>query len=135
MSSGDTRKGFTQARFNDDAFSFVATEVILVSAIAGLAMSNWYVFGGLLIGMLICINIPVINMIMSFSLSLLWSLVVGRLLGGEKIEHLSSISELFDYPSSLVVGGLVFLISLGMHVGAIEYGRDLVDSEDRNFND
>lgn len=135
MSSGDTRKGFTQARFNDDAFAWVATEIFLVSAIAGWETRNWYVFGGLFFGMLICMYIPVINMIMSFSLSLLSGFVVGVLLGGEKIMRLSSISELFDYPSSLVVGGLVFLISLGMHVGAIEYGRDLVDSEDRNFND
>jgi len=136
MSSGDVRKGFTQAQFNDDAFSFIAIEILLVSAIVGWeAGKNWYVFGGLFIGLLICMYIPVINMIMSFSLSLLWGLAVGRLLGGEQIEHLSSISELLDYPSSLVVGGLVFLMTLGAHGGAIEYGRDLADSEDRDFND
>ena len=142
MSSGDTRKGFTQANFNSDAFNIVAAEILFISVAVGYAMSSWYVFGGLLVGMIIALMIPVINILMLILMSILWSFVAGILMlafyydldtENNSFSNITSIYDMFSYPGCVVVAGLVFVMSVGAHLGAIEYGKDLTDDKDRNI--
>ena len=58
MTIGNTRKGFTQAQFNDSASSLLMGEIVVISALLGWANSSWYVFGGLFIGLIILFFIP-----------------------------------------------------------------------------
>ena len=142
MSSGDTRKGFTQANFNSDAFGIVAAEILLISVLVGYWMSSWYVFGGILVGMIIALMIPVINILMLIVMSILWSFVAGILMlafyydldiENNSFSNITSISDIFSYPGCVVVAGLVFVMSVGVHLGSIEYGKDLTDDKDRNI--
>jgi len=53
------------------------------------------------------------------------------------IENLADMGDLlggiFSTPASIVVGGILFLSGLGLHLGAIEWTRDISDTEDRNI--
>ena len=43
MSIGNTRKGFTQATFNDDASNILIGEILITSIIGGVYFESWYV--------------------------------------------------------------------------------------------
>ena len=146
MAVGSTRKGVTQAKFNDDASNFVFAEIGILSGVVGYYYSDWYIFGGMLVGLIICLYIPIINIFMGLGLSVLWALVGAAITcffqdiniqNPTDIFDLTDIYEflavLFSTPASQIIGGILFLSSLGMHLATIEWTRDLTDSEDRNF--
>ena len=83
MSIGNTRKGFTQAQFNDSASSLLMGEIVVISALLGWANSSWYVFGGLFIGLIILFFIPVINIILTIIFSVAWGYILRVLSGYE----------------------------------------------------
>jgi len=64
MSVGSTRKGVIQAKFNEDASNIIYGEVFIPSSVIGLYYSNWYIFGGMIIGLIVCMFVPVINILM-----------------------------------------------------------------------
>ena len=139
MSIGNVRKGVTQSSFNEGAANAVIVEIILLSSALGYFFGNWYVFGGLLIGLGIAFMIPILNIILALIFALSWG-VIGATLG-KPFQNLESIKDvsidlilsLFSTPASQVLGGFLFLSGLGLHLSFIEYERDLTDSEDRNF--
>ena len=176
MSVGSTRKGVTQAKFNEDASNVIYAEILIISGIMGFSFSSWYVLGSMLIGLIICLNIPILNIIMSLFLSVLWApvgAVITRAFQGvnfgdvtgpwgflleiliiigkafeEILKEFNRIQEIsinnasdilnllvgiFSTPASVVVGIILFLCGLGYHLAAIEWSRDITDSEDRNF--
>ena len=161
MSIGNVRKGVTQSSFNEGAANAVIVEIILLSSALGYSFGNWYVFGGLLIGLGIAFMIPILNIILALIFALSWG-VIGATLG-KPFQNLESIKDvsidlilssfsiltsqiksiedvsidlilsLFSTPASQVLGGFLFLSGLGLHLAFIEYERDLTDDEDRNF--
>ena len=140
MSIGNTRKGFTQAQFNDSASSLLMGEIVVISALLGWANSSWYVFGGLFIGLIILFFIPVINIILTIIFSVAWAIIGAGICCYFEDVSLSDTSSpgdlfltLFSVPSSQVVGAILLLISLGLHFAGIEWIRDLSDPEDRNI--
>jgi len=146
MTVGSTRKGVTQARFNDDASNFVFAEIAILSGVVGYHYGNWYIFGGMLIGLIICLYIPIINIFMGLSLSVLWGVIgagITCFFQDINIQNPTDIFEfkdifeflvvLFSTPASQIIGGILFLSSLGAHLATIEWTRDLTDPEDRNF--
>jgi hypothetical protein len=146
MSVGFTRKGVTQARFNDDASNFVFAEIGILSGVVGYHYGDWYIFGGMLVGLIICLYIPIINIFMGLGLSVLWGLIGAAItcfFQDINIQNPTDIFEftdiyeylvvLFSTPASQIIGGILFLSSLGMHLATIEWTRDVADSEDRNF--
>ena len=74
MSVGSTRKGFTQAKFNDEVSNVIFGEIFILSGAVGFYYSNWYIFGGMIIGLIVCMFIPIINIIMGVVLSCLWAI-------------------------------------------------------------
>ena len=161
MSIGNVRKGVTQSSFNEGAANAVIVEIILLSSALGYFFGNWYVFGGLLIGLGIAFMIPILNIILALIFSLSWG-IIGSIIG-KPFQNLESIKDvsidlilssfsiltsqiksiedvsidlilsLFSTPASQVLGGFLFLSGLGLHLAFIEYERDLTDDEDRNF--
>ena len=161
MSIGNVRKGVTQASFNEEASFVFFAEILLLSSALGYSFGNWYVFGGLLIGLGIAFMIPILNIILALIFALSWG-VIGATLG-KPFQNLESIKDvsidlilssfsiltsqvnsiedisidlilsLFSTPASQVVGVILFLSGLGLHLSFIEYERDLTDDEDRNF--
>ncbi len=140
MSIGNTRKGFTQAQFNDSASSLLMGEIVVISALLGWANSSWYVFGGLFIGLIILFFIPVINIILTIIFSVAWAFIGAAIccyFEDVSLSDTSSLDDLFltlfSVPSSQVVGAILLLISLGIHFAGIEWIRDVSDPEDRNI--
>jgi len=141
MSIGNTRKGFTQATFNEEAANVLMGEILIVSIIGGVFFESWYVFGGILVGLLILVGIPKINIILSIFLSLCWALIGAWIAcyyqdinpNLETKISIDLVTLLFSTPASQIVGGLLFLCGLGMHMAGIEWVRDVSDTEDRNI--
>ena len=44
MSTGNVRKGVTQASFNEEAAGALFVEILLLSSALGYFIGNWYVF-------------------------------------------------------------------------------------------
>ena len=145
MSVGSVRKGITQAKFNEDASTIIHGEILILSVIFGVIFSSWYVFGAMLLGMIICLFIPIINILMGVCFSVLWALISAVIASYFQDINLDDvtviwdiftvigISTIFSTPASQIVGSLFFLSGLGLHLGAIEWTRDLTDTEDRNL--
>jgi len=141
MSIGNTRKGFTQATFNDDASNVLIGEILISSIVGGVFFESWYVFGGVLVGLMILFFIPVINIILAIVFSLLWAVIGAGIacyfqdinLNLETNISIDLVTVLFSTPASQIVGGILFLSGLGMHMAGIEWVRDVSDTEDRNI--
>lgn len=141
MGVGATRKGVTQARFNDEAANIIFGEIFILSVVVGIYFNNWYIFGGMIIGFVVCMFIPVINILMGIVLSTSWALIgaaVVCFLKDIDIPDPSNALEFLDLvlnnPASQVVAGIIFLSSLGAHLSTIEWIRDNTDSEERNLS-
>ena len=141
MSVRSTRKGFTQAKYNDDAVNIIIGEIFILSCAAGFYYSSWYVFGGMVIGLMVCMYVPVINIIMGLGLSCLWAIMGATVVCFFQDVQISDISgfkgfltTVFSTPASQVIGGILFLSGLGAHLGAIEWARDVGGSDERNLS-
>ena len=141
MSIGSTRKGFTQAKFNDEASNVIFGEIFILSGAVGFYYSDWYIFGGMIIGLIVCMFIPVINIIMGVVLSCLWAITGATVVCffqdvniPDPSNFIGVFSTVFSTPASQVIGGILFLSGLGLHLGAIEWTRDVGDSDERNFS-
>ncbi len=114
MSIRDTRAGFTQAKFNEDAIGIVGLEIVALAIAVGIGKSSWWWGGGIFLGGMVIINIPVLNILFSLVMTAAWGLV-GYVIG-EAIGHEGA---------NWVIGTLAGLVSLGAHLGAIEYAEDI----------
>jgi len=139
MSKGSVRKGVTQAKFNEDASNIIYGEILILSGIVGFFYSDWYIFGGMLVGLILGMLIPVINILLSLCLSILWALIgAGIVCAFQEIDipepnfSFDFLSRLFSTPASQIIGGIFFLSGLGLHLGTVEWTRDISDEEDRN---
>ena len=139
MEVGSTRKGITQAKFNENASNIIFGEIVILSGVVGYYYSDWYIFGGMLVGLIICLYIPIINIFVGFFLSILWALIGAAITCYFKdinlqysSDSLELLGRLFSTPATQVIGGICFLSGLGLHLGTIEWTRDLTDSVDRN---
>ena len=141
MGVGTTRKGVTQARFNDEASNIIFSEIFILSVVVGIYFNSWYIFGGTIIGFMVCMFIPVINILMGILLSTLWALIGARVVcflkdidipdPSNTLEFLGSV---LNNPASQVVAGIIFLSSLGAHLSTIEWIRDNTDTKERNLS-
>ena len=58
MTIRNTRAGFTQAQFNDDASSLVIFEILLIAVAFGVGMQSWWWGGGIFLGGVIVMVTP-----------------------------------------------------------------------------
>lgn len=120
MSTGNVRKGISQANFNQQFIGIVYFEIFAISTIVGWYQSSWYYFGGVLIGLIILLMIPYVNLLLALSFAAGWG-GTGYILG-----------KLISQDASYVIGGILLLSGLGVHMAAIEWTRDVSSTDDRN---
>jgi hypothetical protein len=150
MSTGNVRKGNTQARFNEKISNVFFGEIGVISIIFGLGFESWYVFGGVLFGLIVVFMIPRLNIFVSVLFSIGWALIVSVIACaandvelGAYVERLETdyanfgfwfdlVLQLFSVPASQVGGAIAFFVGLGVHLSGIEWVRDVTDEEDRN---
>ena len=114
MSIRDTRAGFTQARFNDDASSLVIFEILIIAVAFGIGMQSWWWGGGIFLGGMIVMVTPILNILFCLAMTAAWAVTgfhIGEAIGQEGANYVIAI-----------ISGLV---SLGAHLGAIEWAEDL----------
>ena len=121
MGISNIRKGVTQAHFNESLVNLVVGELAIVAVATGINFESWYIGGGTLLGLLAGLYIPVLNVVLALALSAGWG-AIGYVIG-----------TLFSTDASYVICGLAFLCGLGAHLGAIEWAKDVSDTEDRNI--
>ena len=72
MSSNDVRKGMTNAQFNEKQSGILMTEIFIIAVVCGLYFTSWWVFGGVLLGLLIGLFIPQVAIPFIILLSVGW---------------------------------------------------------------
>jgi hypothetical protein len=120
MSSGNVRRGVSQANFNEQFIGLVYFEIFAIAALVGWYQTSWYYFGGALIGLVILLMIPFVNLLLAVAFAVGWGF-----LG-------YSIGKLISQDASYVIGGILFLSGLGVHMAAIEWTKDVASTNDRN---
>ena len=120
MSSGNVRKGVSQANFNQQFIGLVYFEIFAIAALVGWYQTSWYYFGGALIGLLILLMIPYVNLLLALAFALGWG-GAGYLVG-----------KFISQDASYVIGVILFLSGLGVHMAAIEWTKDVASTTDRN---
>jgi hypothetical protein len=90
-------------------------EIMAVSIALGVIYSSWYVFGGELIGLLICLAIPPISALLCFALA------VGM---GYMAYSIMRFFEASD-GATCVVTGLIGLAALGANIAGAEFMQDI----------
>ena len=114
MSSNEVRRGVTQASFNESAAWMVQLEVLAVGALGGLAAQSWWVFGGIFFGAAMCFAFRPLAFLLIALFTAAWTCFgwgVGEAIGKS------------GAPTVLAV--LCGLISLGAHIGCLQWSRDL----------
>ena len=114
MSIRNIRAGNSQSRYNDSAVSFFYFELIVLAIAVGIGMSSWYWGGGVFLGGIIIISIPIINIFFSLLMTSVWG-IIGYQIG----------EEIGQEGANLVIAIIAGLISLGAHLGAIEWVQDI----------
>ena len=119
MSSKSVRQGIVDAEFNSGAFGVLAIEITIVAVALGFYFKSWWVGGGVWLG---AIMLSAVSKWFGIFLALVLSIVWG-LIG-------FAIGTMFENTGAEVVcAALGFLIGLGTHLGAMQYGQDLGSSE------
>ena len=121
MGSSDVRKGFTQAKFNEDQIGIFIAEILIISGVVGWYYKDWYVFGGVLFGLISIMYIPYLNILLAIVLSIAWG-GIGYFVG-----------KLMSQEAAYVIGAILFLAGMGSHLGAIEWAKDVSDTKDRSI--
>ena len=121
MSTGDVRRGITQAKFNEEQADTFYKEVFILSIVAGVFLQSWFVFLGSLIFLFVGIHVPVLGTM------IMWGLSIGWGIGGY------ALGSVFNEEASIVLGILAFMAGLGTHYSAKEYSADLSDGRDRAY--
>lgn len=114
MSMKDVRRGYTQAKFNKEASSWLFLEVFTIAIAMGLYYQSWWGFGGILFAMLIMLNVRALAIVLLGLLSLLWG-GVGWYIG----------SYFWDTSAATVLGIILLLSTGGIHMSALEWVEDL----------
>lgn len=114
MSMKDVRRGNAQAEFNETASNWLFFEILFISVATGLMFQSWWVFGGVLFGMLIMTWVRKLVIVLVIALTLLWA-VVAFTLG----------FHLWGYGAAFVLSALALLVTAGLHMGAIEWIDDM----------
>ena len=114
MSIRNARAGFTQAKFNDDASSLVIFEILVIAVAFGIGMQSWWWGGGIFLGGMIVMVTPILNILFCLAMTAAWAVAGFHI--GEAIDQ-----EGANYVIAILAG----LISLGAHLGAIEWAEDM----------
>ena len=114
MTIRNTRTGFTHAQCNDDASSLVSFEILLIAVAFGVGMQSWWWGGGIFLGGMIIMVTPILNILFCLAMTAAWAVAgfhIGEAIGQEGA----------NYVIAIIAG----LISLGAHLGAIEWAEDM----------
>lgn len=119
---GSIRKGIVQAAWNTKAIKKFYDEAALICILVAVFTWSWFWTAAVIIFMSVVLLIPVLNIVYSVTVSLIYAIVVGGAMG-----------YIFSAEAGWVCAFMSFIVSIGYHIAAIEYARDLTDPHDRNF--
>ena len=114
MTIQNTRAGFTQAQFNDDASSLIIFEILLIAVAFGVGMQSWWWGGAIFLGVMIVMVTPVLNILFCLAMTAAWAVAGYHI--GEAIRQDGANNVI-----AIVAG----LISLGAQPGDIKLGEDM----------
>lgn len=109
------RKGFVNAKFNEENSGILIFEIAALAVAVGLWMHSWWWGGGTLLGLLIALQISFLAIILVISLSVVWG-VIGYGIG----------IWLFQSQSAEIVLAIIGLLAgLGAHLSGLAWLRDI----------
>ena len=122
------RAAITQANVNDDdASGCFFIQILIVALVVALIKKSWIIFFGVLIGSFVLISIPYIGIIFALALAVVYGYIGYFLGGGLAYSLIYALSDSYSMLhgsegeswveiGGFIVGGLVFLASLGANL-------------------
>lgn len=109
----DVRRGVSQAELNEDAANIFYGEIMFIAIIAGIYMKSWWVFGGLLIGMLMMMSFRITAILLCTVLTIAWGIIGWK------------IGSIFGNGANWVLSVIAFFLGAGIHYSALEWTEDV----------
>ncbi|MCM3699249.1 hypothetical protein [Paenibacillus macerans] len=110
----EVRKGITQSKESENGANWLFSEILVIAIISGIYFSSWWVFGGVLLGAIILMQIKPVRYLLLVLLSLGCG-AVGWIIG-----------QWFDsLGASVVIAIIATLASGGAHIYANQWMNDV----------
>ena len=104
-----TRRAIVRARFSEGPTLLLATEFLILGAVAGFYFQSWPAAIGTVLALSIGIALPVISLVIVGALSLFWCVLFVQM-GW----------NLWGIPGVLTLGVLGSLVAIGFHIAGLE---------------
>lgn len=109
-----TRRGLTNARFNEENSNIFLGEIVVIAIAVGLWAHSWWAFGGALLGLFLALRVPVLALILVVLLSAGWGFI-GWAIG----------TMFANLGAQVVLATLAFVAGLGAHLSGLEWVQDI----------
>lgn len=79
------RSGVLGAIYDYKNRKIIGTELIIIAVTSGIYFASWWVFGGVLIGLILMFSIKILSFLLCIILTLVWGLLgfmIGQSIGG-----------------------------------------------------
>jgi hypothetical protein len=119
----DVRKGVTEAKVNETAFGIIAVDALVIATAAGVVYESW-AYG---IGTFAAVAIVLGLISQNEKLAMLVAVVAGILWG--YVGYRLAIAFDATNGGAMIIGGVVGLVSLGMHLQGLTHLKDIAGAQ------
>ena len=116
--SDDFRAGNTQYEVTSNASNILYFEILATSIWALIYFKSWYALGGVLIGLMIGVQLPIVSNVIAIAYTLCWG-GAGFAIGFYQIAKGSS------YEAGIVLAVIGLFFGYNAHANALVWVRDL----------
>jgi len=110
----EQRAAVSQSNLSQDLSGPFMFQILLVAIAIGVYKESWLVFGGIFLGLMLVLMIPVIGKIVGVALACAFG-AIGYTLG----------TDWWGQEAGYVVGAFFFIVSIAASLGGIEYMNDI----------
>lgn len=116
MERDEIRKGLHQAKYDEKTSGIFFVECTLIAVILGFYFKSWAWGIGSYVAIIILLQIKAIQLLLAIFFIALWTFLGWSIGKGT-----------FGWQASIFTGILAFIISLGVHFGALSWIEDFTD--------
>lgn len=108
------RTGVSQAEITNSASDKLYSEIIFFAIAMGFFFGSWYLFGGVLVGLIVAIYVPILRIIVLAFFAILWG-VIGAYIGFKTMHQ----------EASIVLGIIGLILGAITHMNALIWLDDM----------
>ena len=108
------RTGVSQAEITNSASDKLYSEIIFFAISMGFFFGSWYLFGGLLVGLIVAIHLPILRIIVLVFFAILWG-AIGAYIGFKTMHQ----------DAAIVLGIIGLILGAITHMNALVWLDDM----------